>query len=116
LRPSIDANQRLIMKTLRTNLGAMDNHIPVLGLEEDQEQFLLNSIDTTLREVGDMLAEGENIRMALQTVPLMLKNVSDCQQALLDKVIAKQQPANGDQSADVSDAESTGGAGDIELF
>jgi DNA-binding response OmpR family regulator len=113
---SIDANQRLIMKTLRTNLGAMDNHIPVLGLEEDQEQFLLNSIDTTLREVGDMLAEGENIRMALQTVPLMLKNVSDCQQALLDKVIAKQQPANGDQSADVSDAESTGGAGDIELF
>lgn len=113
---SIDANQQEIMQTLRRNLRALDDRIPRLGLEEDQEHFLNASIDRTLHEVSDTLSEGENIRQALQTVPVLLKSVSDSQQQLLDKVTTRQPPASAEPSAPAAEEDDDAGAGDIELF
>lgn len=108
---SIEQNQHKLADTIRKNLEQIEGRIPLLGLEEDQEQFLTTALDNTLNDLSKSMVENEQVRQSLGMVPLLLKTVSDSQQALLDKV-AQARPEEEALPPAADDAMD----GDIELF
>jgi hypothetical protein len=76
-------------------------------LEEDQEQFLLNRVETTIDEVTERMNAGAHIRAAFTSVLASMQHVVDMQQALAEAFnnkVAQEAPTPVDAG------------GDIELF
>ena len=73
-----------IMDKLVQNL---QSDLLAMGLEEDQEDFLLNNIDEVLGEVMAKLDAGSEIRTVLSFILSNLKSLFDNQQTILEQSI-----------------------------
>ena len=79
-----------------------------MGLEEDQEEFLLNRIDTAIDDATIKMDAGREIRMALTFILSNLKNVMEKQESLLEDFKASLAHESTEQEDDSDD--------NIELF
>ena len=109
----LEGNQTFILDSVRAGLAAIEEQIPALALDEDQERYLNGAIDSTLNDVTKVLNQATELRNALESVPLMLKMVSENQQRLLEKVKAPEIRKVQDAPVGEVDSEVTG---EIELF
>lgn len=78
-----------------------------MGLEEDQEQFLLNRVETTIDEVAERMNAGAHIRSAFTSVLASMQHVVDKQQTLAEAFNTK---------VALETATPVDAGGEIELF
>lgn len=79
-----------------------------MGLEEDQEEYLLNQVDSAIEEAMIKMDAGQEIRQALTLILTSLNSVTAKQQELLDAYIDSLATEAVEQSGDLDD--------NIELF
>lgn len=101
-------NQNQSETVLREMLESLNFDFLRMGLEEDQEEYLLNRVDTAIEEVIDQIDAGETMYKALSTVLINLKDISHKQSALVDAFKHTQEIYQDLEIKDVG--------GDIELF
>jgi len=81
--------------------------IPNLGLETDQEEYVLNSVEHTVRELEKNLDINEGIRSAFDDVIRYMAHIMEQRASLLDRLTNEQ---------DNSVANEVTSQTDIELF
>ncbi|NOR68631.1 MAG: response regulator, partial [Methylomarinum sp.] len=79
-----------------------------MGLDEDQEEFLLNRIDTALDEAMEEMDAGKEIREALTFILMNLNKVMSKQELLFNAFTESLATEVAEQSSDMDD--------NIELF
>ncbi len=79
-----------------------------MGLEEDQEEYLLDRVDSAIEEAMVKMDAGQEIRQALTFILTNLNSVTNKQQELLDAYIDSLKIEAVEQSGDLDD--------NIELF
>lgn len=109
---NLQSTQHEVLGVLRDTIDQLDRRIPTLGLEDDQEKYLIDTLDEALHSTHGIIESGENARGAFQTVCRLLDHLADRQESLLRDVT---------ESPD--DMPHAGGAsednlvtGDVELF
>ncbi len=103
-------NQNAIMDTMREMLNELDFRLPSMGLEDDQEAYLIKRIDMAVDEAGALITQGESLASAFDNISLLLEHLAAQQQEIADMVCRETSAADDDH------AETGGGDDDIELF
>jgi hypothetical protein len=109
---NLQNSQHEVLGLLRNTIDELDRRIPTLGLEDDQEKYLINTLDEALQATHGIIESGENARGAFQTVCRLLDHLADRQETLLRDVT--QVPDTSSHLGGAS--ENTLMTGDVELF
>lgn len=109
---NLQSTQEDVMLLLRATIEGLDARIPTLGLEDDQEKYLINTLDGALQSTRGIIESGESARSAFHTVCRLLEHLSDRQQNLLSEVTHQKNPLPHHCGA----TESSEITGDVELF
>ncbi len=100
-------NQEYSNGLLRGMLQELNQDFLRMGLEEDQEAYVLDRIDTAIEDAIEKIDASEALRNTLLVLLPSLKNVYHQQQEMVDIFIANHNRAQTETAADM---------GDIELF
>jgi DNA-binding response OmpR family regulator len=100
-------NQGKTMNTMRAMLADLDDTLPSMGLEEDQEKFLIGRVDSAVDEAAELMDQGENLNAAFHSISTLLDFLSEQQRELTECVMV---------STDLSDDGQEENIIDIELF
>lgn len=100
-------NQDYSNSLLRGMLQELNQDFLRMGLEEDQEAFVLDRIDTAIEDAIEKIDASEALRNTLLVLLPSLKNVYHQQQEMIDTFMANHNRAQTGTEADL---------GDIELF
>jgi DNA-binding response OmpR family regulator len=103
-------NQDETMKVMREMLTELDFKIPSMGLEEDQERYLVERIDGAIQDATALMDQGENLHAAFHHISVLLDFLAEQQQKITEQVIHTPPPETETNTAD-GDLD-----GDIELF
>jgi gluconate kinase len=76
-----------------------------MGLEEDQEEYLLHRIDSAIEEAMQQMDAGQEISEVFYTINHNLKSVISNQESLVQAFISSQASESTEQSEDDSDIE-----------
>ncbi|MDX1810358.1 MAG: response regulator [Gammaproteobacteria bacterium] len=93
---------------LDASLKEIETQLPGMGLEEDQENFILDKIDAAISSMRDVSENGSNLGLAFQTVIDQLKVLVQQQNSLLE--------ATSKMHKKVEPARETVSTMDVELF
>lgn len=111
VKSSIKNNQDDSMNIMRDMLAELDNELPRMGLEDDQEQFLLDRIDGAITNAHNTSSSTKETFDNFDTIIKNLEVQAKQQQELAQKL------SNLNQSDISSDGDSDEGYSmDIELF
>lgn len=88
--------QQLVTDVMRRLQEDLERTIPNMGLEEDQEAFLVQRIDRAVEEATGIVNEGAKMGGAFATVLRLLEHISDRQARILARV-REDVPAAEDQ-------------------
>lgn len=102
------ANQEGTIKIMRDMLHELDFKIPGMGLDEDQEEYLLNRIDQSVEKASAVMNQSEMLRSAFHSISALLAHLATDQEKILS--LAQADAQDDEPPADVSDGD------DIELF
>ncbi|MDH5516966.1 MAG: response regulator [Gammaproteobacteria bacterium] len=108
IKTSIEESQRTGINILRDMLNELDNELPRMGLEDDQEQYLINTIDTAITESEQATAVSKQLSDYFSLILKDLEQQLDKQQQL--------QTSLTDLISEDSDSDNNGYSMDIELF
>jgi DNA-binding response OmpR family regulator len=100
-------NQDHSGRLLRDMLQALNHDFLRLGLEEDQESYVLNRIDNAIEDAITRIDASDALRETLLVLLPSLKSIHRQQQEMVDTFMSLQQRTQGEASAHM---------GDIELF
>ena len=108
---SLEKNQSDVVDLLKSMLKELEEKIPRMGLEDDQEAYIVNRVDTTIDEAEVIIDRSTNTSHAFKSVSRLLQHLAEKQQSLLDNISHKE------DEADNVDADIEGSnAGDVDLF
>jgi len=111
VKDSVKDNQEGAIKIMRDMLSELDRELPRMGLEEDQEQYLINRIDLSITDAHDAASITKEITKYFDIIVNDFENQTEKQQALVDKL------TNLTSSGTNTDGESEEGYDmDVELF
>ena len=104
----IQENQEEVVMLLRSMNNELTDRIPQLGLEEDQEEYLLQRLDKTISSSQEIIESGEDARQTFGTVCRLLDHLSNRQHRLLDQstnnvddMMTKYPSSNGSSSDEI---------------
>ncbi|MEY8263977.1 MAG: response regulator [Bermanella sp.] len=92
-------------------LTSLESAMPTLGLDEDQEIYLMRSIESKVNEAMAKVQSYETIQITFDSLIRLLQHLVDDQESLVDELVSKdglaeeQGPENTNQDSD-----------DVELF
>lgn len=109
---SLQMNQEHVVRVIHSLWGSVEAKLPTLGLDEDQESFLMTHLDGALHEARDVLENSSMLRGSFDSVMRLLKHLTDRQQRIVDEFMVRHVP---DDAASAPSAEEDVGS-DIELF
>ena len=98
----IKGNQNQVVSLLKDMLNELDHRIPTLGLEDDQEYYLLNRLDTTVVAAQNIIDNSEETSLAFNTVTRLLEHLIDKQNEMLAELYDRDQapePENREQKS-----------------
>ena len=101
-------NQDQSETVLKEMLQSLNFDLMRMGLDEDQEEYLLHRIDTAIEEVVERIDAGQTIYNTLSTVLVNLKDVCAKQSSLVETFNNTQEMYQDLEKDDLG--------GDIELF
>ncbi len=81
-------NQQQIMAVMRAMLTELDFKIPAMGLDDDQETYLVERIDGAIQEAADLLDQGENLNEAFRHISTLLDHLTNQLTQLVAEVTA----------------------------
>jgi DNA-binding response OmpR family regulator len=108
LGTTIVKNQKDSAVIMNNLVHELSNDFLRMGLEEDQEEYLLNRVDSAIDEARVKMDAGQEIRQALTFILTNLNSVTTKQQELLDAYIDSLATEAVEQSGDLDD--------NVELF
>jgi len=103
----LKSNQQDSSKILQVMVNTLTARLPSLGLEEDQEEFLLSVIDAAIIETMELMRDGTQVDVIFATVLTNLSNIMEKQKKLI---------GNHVHDADTSDGNQDNLSMDVELF
>ena len=102
-----------ILQDLREEL---EKNIPLMGLEDDQESYLVERIDTSLVKAVEISDSDAEVRKTFDNVLAQLETLMNQQRTIIDDVvIGSDEPENSPDESDSNDADNEG-SGSVELF
>jgi len=110
LSESLTDSQKNVVESLTNMLTELEEKLPHMGLEEDQETFLLKRVEDAVTNTHDLSDQSDNIRGSFHTITRLLKHLSERQQKILDMIFTRFDQSHLDELTD-DDCGS-----DIELF
>jgi DNA-binding response OmpR family regulator len=111
LANSLGANQGRVVTSMRKLLADLDARLPSMGLEEDQEKYLIGRVDGAVNEALELFDAGNHLKLSFQSIVKLLETLTERQQTMLDSVLASFEDTT-DQNRDVA----MHGVSDVELF
>lgn len=84
-------NQHQSMMTMTKMLTDLDYHIPGMGLEEDQEEYLLKRISEAVSDATAMQVNGKKLNSSFETISVLLNHLSQQQNAIVELVQSRQE-------------------------
>lgn len=105
----MERNQNNVIEVLRGVLDKMEQQLPLMGLEEDQEKFITDNLDDSLVAAQAAVDSGERSQSSFKAVIKVLQKLTDLQRELAEQVQHKQEE---DEVISVED----GVTGEVELF
>lgn len=106
---SLRMTQSQVASVVRALWKEFETKLPTLGLDDDQEHYLMAHIEHALQETQDAMEHSEMLQGSFDSVMRLLKHLTERQQKIVDDFIRK--PAPPDMPADPVDNST-----DIELF
>jgi len=103
----LTSNQETSAKILQVMVNTLTERLPSLGLEEDQEEFLLSIIDKAIIEIMELMRDGTQIDEIFAIVLSKLSNILDKQKTLL---------GNHEHAVDTTGGKQDNLSMDVELF
>ena len=92
---------------LNTLFMSLEEAMPRLGLDDDQEQYLMNSIEEKINEAMEKVQNYEAIQITFDSLIRLLQHLVDNQEQLVDRLVSKEGleiedgPGSKDNDADV---------------
>lgn len=108
IKAGLQANQKQGIKVMRSMLMDLDAQLPRMGLEEDQEQYILDRVDKAIEEAHTAISSSEQTNQSFRTVLENLKELLVKQQQLQAMFLAA--------DLDPGKNEDEGYEMDVELF
>ncbi|WP_250656655.1 response regulator [Alkalimarinus coralli] len=108
---SLEKNQNDIVQLLQSMLSELEEKIPRMGLEDDQESYIVTRVDTTIAAAEKIIDSSTNTSHAFKSVSRLLQHLADKQQALLHSVV-QNAPTDKESDGGMED----GFSGEIDLF
>ncbi|MBL7005399.1 MAG: response regulator [Gammaproteobacteria bacterium] len=84
-------NQQKNMATMSQMLSELDIHIPGMGLEEDQEEYLLKRINEAVEDAAEIMNNGDKLNSSFKTITTLLNFLSRQQDEILELVKSRKQ-------------------------
>lgn len=106
IKDKLDGNQKQGVKILRNMLMEMDKQLPGMALDEDQEQYILDQIDSSIEKAHQAISANRDINQSFNDVLASLKYLLVKQQELEALLVLP----------DIADNDDEGYQMDIELF
>ncbi|MCF6282738.1 MAG: response regulator [Candidatus Polarisedimenticolaceae bacterium] len=98
-------NQSKSMNSMRAMLTDLDQALPSMGLEEDQEKFLMGRVDSAVEEASELMDQGENLNAAFHSISTLLDFLSEQQKELTECVMVNANLTDDAQEGDIIDIE-----------
>lgn len=105
----LQETQHRVLGLLRSTIDELDTRIPTLGLEDDQEKYLINTLDRAINSTHGIIDSGENASASFTTVIKLLDHLAERQQKLLEV-------SSYDTEAPAQEFDDSAATGDVELF
>jgi len=86
VKESINDNQKAGIKIMRDMLIELDRELPRMGLDDDQEQYLINRIDLSIIDAHDTSSILNEITKYFDVIVNDFKKQGEKQQILLEKI------------------------------
>lgn len=88
---AFNENQEKTMSTLQGMLEELEFHIPGMGLEDDQETYLIQRVDLAVQEAEQAKDINENVSAAFHNISALLDHLSEQQHKILELVQSQKQ-------------------------
>ncbi len=88
LTEALQENQESVATIMNNMLMELDEVVPGLGLDDDQETYLIKRIDSAVTEANDVLDSGANLKGSIMNVTRLLDHLVEQQNNMVDKAIA----------------------------
>ena len=108
---NIDQNQEDVEKILQNMIAELESRIPGLGLDDDQEHYLISTLETSIKEAQEVIEKSSETKLAFSTVTRLLEHLVIKQNALMTELYESEDEKEFDDSKDSSSS-----AGDVDLF
>ena len=109
LSNSMTESQEEVVKIMKEMLTELEQHLPRMGLEEDQESYLIGRIDTAISKSLNVNERSSEIKTSYKTISRLLRHVSDRQQSLVKVIFTRFEKTTNSEGAEPTDSS-------IELF
>ncbi|MBV1871967.1 MAG: response regulator [Gammaproteobacteria bacterium] len=107
---SLDKSQTKVVSSMTEMLRDLSMTLPSMGLEEDQEEFILQRVEGAIMTTHDLDSQTEAMRGSFTSVTRLIKHLSECQKSVVDSILDRKD-AQEDEQLNSMDSSS-----DIELF
>ncbi len=109
---NLQMTQQEVLQLLRNTTNEMERKIPTLGLEDDQERYLINTLDAAIHDSHHIIESGESAAAAFSHVCRLLDHLAHKQQQMTTEITTvNENPKLAGGASFESDLTS-----DIELF
>ena len=109
LSNELSKNQGNIISVMNQMLGELELKLPSMGLEEDQESYLLTRIDRSIDESLQANEKTKNINVSFKTISRLLEHISERQSTLVEMIFTRFDDVDISEDGIQSDE-------DVELF
>ena len=107
---SLRGNQHDVLQLLQGMIAELEVRIPTMGLDDDQEKYLISRLDQAIESTRVIIDGGTSAENAFQTVCRLLEHLAERQNKLLEEV-ATAEPDAGQSSHATAEIN-----GEVELF
>lgn len=104
----LEKNQNDVVNLLQGMLKEFESRIPTMGLDDDQEAYLINRLDETITKAYAIIDSSTKTSHAFKTVSRLLEHISEKQQKLAESMAAIAEDQSGEALGNNVD--------DVELF
>ena len=88
--------QQVVTDIMRRLLEDLEKRMPTMGLEDDQERFLVQRIDRAVEEATTVVNEGAKMGGAFETVLRLLEHINERQSSILTRIAEAENASNAD--------------------
>ena len=107
----LDENQSKVVHLLSGVLNELEEKIPLMGLEDDQERYLIERLDAAFVGAQDLIEGSESTHRAFKSVTKVLQKLAEKQKTLAQDI---EETQRSDDEAEAHTGE--GVTGEVELF